>query len=329
MPRPVSLSMDLLRTFLLMVQTSGDASQAAKQLRINQPSMSKRLGYLQHVGPVLDRPWLVREGKSWHLTEEGRRVLPAVQEIVRRYEQLTEYLGPAHLAVPQVHFACGQQTVMGFVQQAIKRFQSEQPKVRLRITTLRGRQRIERVANGSLDLATVTHSEVAIRKIARRPLYTEAVDSRCLTLVCSEDSPWSGRVKKLPKTKVTPENLVDFPLILPEPDAGIRRTLDHILLKNGLLGSVDIRMEIGGWTSILAYVREGLGVGVVSEAALNEQDGLVVRYFDTGRFPLIVTRLICRRVLGTGEDLDLSDEAQAFRKILLEVGATKWLKKER
>src|ERR1700733_6255396 len=77
MPRPVTLSLDLLQTFLLLVEHEGDASVTAQQLGINQPSMSKRLSFLQHSGRVLVKPWLVREGKTWKLTVEGQKVLPA------------------------------------------------------------------------------------------------------------------------------------------------------------------------------------------------------------------------------------------------------------
>src|SRR5215831_3873086 len=80
MPRPVSLSLDLLRTFLLLNRNDGDAAKTTRELGINQPSMSKRLKYLQHSDPrVLQRPWLYLDGKTWRLTEEGTKVLPAVE----------------------------------------------------------------------------------------------------------------------------------------------------------------------------------------------------------------------------------------------------------
>lgn len=69
MPRSVSLSLDLLRTYLLLVRSDGDAARTAQQLGINQPSMSKRLRYFQHAGPLLERPWLDRDGKSWTMTD--------------------------------------------------------------------------------------------------------------------------------------------------------------------------------------------------------------------------------------------------------------------
>ena len=84
MPRPPSISPELMTTFVTVVRTEGDATRAAELLNINQPSMSKRLAFLQHAGRILRRPWLERVGKTWRLTEEGRRVLPAVEELVHR-----------------------------------------------------------------------------------------------------------------------------------------------------------------------------------------------------------------------------------------------------
>jgi DNA-binding transcriptional LysR family regulator len=323
MPRPVSLSLELLQTFITLVRNGGNAADTAQDLHINQPSMSKRLRYLQHAGPVLEHPWLVREGKTWRLTAEGQKVLPAVEEIVRRYEQLSQFIEKPEAALPRVTFACGQRAVAGVVLQAVRLFRRKHPQPRLRISTLRGNARIEGVANGSLDLATVTHDEPAIVEIARRPLHVETIASDRLALVCAEDTPWSGRVQKLPRHKAPPEAFANFPLILPEPDAGIRKGLDRVFREKGLMAELDIALEIGGWSAILGYVREGLGVGVVSEAAIPAGEALVVRHLDPEYFPPIATRLICRRLPGFEDELDLSPEARAFRDALAQAARRK------
>jgi DNA-binding transcriptional LysR family regulator len=323
MPRKVSLSVDLLRTFVTVAQCGGDAAQATRLLGVNQPSMSKRLGYLQHAGRVLEFPWLVREGKTWKLTREGERVLPTVEDLLRRYEQLSQFAAGPRLAGPTLAFGCGQQSAATFVHKAVLRWRSQHGDVRLRITTLRGRARIERVANGLLDLATVTHDEAAIHHIARRPLHVETLISERLALVCTVDSPWASQVEKLRKTKVAAEELLPFPLVLPDAESGIRKIVDRVLGRKGLLPQLNVTLEVGGWSTMLAYVREGIGVGLVSESALQDLEGLLVRLLDAGPFPPIATRLICRRVAGTGEQLDLSPEGLAFRQALLEAARKK------
>ncbi len=73
MPRSVSLSFELLQTFVSLVRHEGEAAAVMRELELNQPTLLKRLKYLQHAGPLLDHPWLVREGKTWRLTDEGRK----------------------------------------------------------------------------------------------------------------------------------------------------------------------------------------------------------------------------------------------------------------
>lgn len=316
MPRPTHLSLELLRTFLCLARTDGNAVQAARRLRVNQPSMSKRLRFLQHAGTVLSRPWLVRDGKTWRLTHEGEKVLPAVEEIVGRYEQLSGFVNEPALQRPKVRFSCGQNSVAGFVRQAILLYRRQHPEVRVRVTTMSGAARIEGVANGSLDLATVTHDDSTILEIARRPLHIETISSDRLAIVAADETPWSDTVKHLPAGGVTLEDLAKFPLILPEPAAGIRKGLEQALRRHGLLSSLDVILEIGGWNAILTYVRDGLGVGLVSEASVPTNGRLLVRYFDSDCFAPIAIKLICRRSLTAGEDLDLSPEALSFCKTL-------------
>jgi DNA-binding transcriptional LysR family regulator len=315
-PRPTHLSLELLRTFLSLVRSDGDAVEAAKRLGVNQPSMSKRLRFLQHAGSVLSRPWLVRDGKTWRLTAEGQKVLPAVVEIVGRYEQLSGFITEPTPEQPQVRFSCGQNSVAGFVRHAIHLFRKEHPEVRVRVATMPGAARIEGVANGSLDLATVTHDANTILEIARRPLFVETIATDRIALVCAEDTPWSALLGQLRSDHVTLKDLTSFPLILPEPAAGIRKGLDQALRQEELFGKLDVLLEIGGWNAILTYVRDGLGVGLVSEAALPANGKLIARYLNADTFAPIAIKLICRRALTTGEELDLAPEGLAFRATL-------------
>jgi DNA-binding transcriptional LysR family regulator len=320
MSRTVTLSFELLQSFVTLIRCGGDAAQAMRELGINQPTMSKRLRHVQHTGPLLDQPWVVRKGKTWALTDEGHRVWPAVVEIVDRYENLERFLSgePTSVARP-IRFGCGHQMVLGLVRDALGVFRKEHPQSPLRVSTLRGQMRIEQVSNGTLDLAIVSNDEPSILEIARRPLHVEPLASHRLALVCAQDSPWNRALRALPKDGVPAEGLASFPLILPEPDAGTRKALNEILRRQGLLGRLQIALEIGGWGAILAYVREGFGVGIVSEAVVPDEKGLTVRPLDPVSFLPIEAKLICRRLGGSTEELDLSDHAAAWRDVLRRV----------
>jgi DNA-binding transcriptional LysR family regulator len=328
MPRSSQLSIELLQTFLCLLERDGDAMAAAAELGINQPSMSKRLAVLQHTGRGITRPWLKRDGKRWTATAEGLRVLPAVRDILARYDRLTAFSEDLGAGLPAFTFGCGQQAATGFVLRAARRFHREQPDVPFRISQLRGRARIEGVANGSLDFAAVTDREETITAVARGELHIDTLPEEPLVLVAAREMPgggpmpaWHVAFTKLPPRGVSAEALPSFPLIVPEPDADIRRVLDAAAMQAGVLNELNIALEMGGWQAILAYVRVGLGVGMVTQTAF-EQDpqGLEIRHLNRRAFPPTRLRLICRTRLTSPDELDLSPEAARFRELLLEEG---------
>jgi DNA-binding transcriptional LysR family regulator len=312
MPRPPTLTPELLKTFLTLIHTEGDAASAAELLEINQPSMSKRLAYFQHAGALLRRPWLERRGKTWSLTDEGRRVLPGVEDLLRRYEQLLHFVGPAESA--GLTFACGRQAAATFVLAAVRRFRRHHRGVRFRLSTLRGAARIEGVANGLLDLALVTHDPGQIEAIARRPLYVEELFDDPLVLVADARASWADEFRTLPDGRVSAKALAGFPLILPEPDAGLREALDTRLRESGLTRPLDVVVEVGGWGLVLAYVREGLGVGLLPRSAV-KGESLLVKAPQSALVPPNRVRLICRKKPGS-ESLDLSELGEEFHQTL-------------
>lgn len=335
MPRPLTLSVELLRTFVMVVRSEGDAMVVARELDINQPSMSKRLKALQTPGPLLARPWLRREGKTWHLTPEGEKVLPAVEELLQRYDRLLKFVEPER-AQPTVSFGCGREFATTRALQAVKDFrkkyadpkengQGKKPPAHLHITTLRGHQRIERVANGSLDLAVVLNDDVEIKEIARRRLYTKALTTDNLVLICSKKSQWSNQVEELPAKKVSAKKLVDsnLPFILPEADSSMRKVFEQTLYEKKILDELNISLEVGGWAIILDYVLNSMGVGIVTDGFLkNVKDStkdLLVRPLDPKEFPALELKVIARLKNQQTNEADLTPEAMDFHDILVNI----------
>jgi DNA-binding transcriptional LysR family regulator len=312
MPRPPSISPELMTTFVTVVRTEGDATQAAEILNINQPSMSKRLAFLQHAGRILRRPWLERVGKTWRLTDEGRRVLPAVEELVHRYRLLTDSIEEAR---PAVVFGCGPGGAAGFVRDAIRTFRAKLPDATFRISSRPGPARVEGVANGSLDLAVVRLEHEEIVGLARRPLHVEDLYEDPLVLVAVPGSPAFDEFQALPDKAVTPKALLRFPLLLPTPDTGIRRDLDRRFRDAGVLDRLRVVVETGPWQTTVAYVRDAVGVGIVPRSALAGQTGLVTKSLPPKLSPGNTVRAICRKRAGT-DDLDLSDGGYVFVQAL-------------
>ena len=262
---------ELMETFDCIVKNKGDATAAAQQLGISQPSISKRLSALRRiVAEDDDRPWLILKGKRWQLTQAGQRVHGVVSDLVKKYEQVEQFIADSGSLRPMVSIACGQTAAVGFVRAAVEQFAEELPEVQVRVSTTRGKARIVGVAGGQFDLAIVTDNEATIRDIAGMELFVEpiAVDRFVLVANPSEKSGWRKAWESLPvRRPLTAREIVDLPLILPERDAERRQQFDQ-----WFADSCDevptIAIEVGGWQSILSYAAVGLGVGLVTEEAV-------------------------------------------------------------
>lgn len=168
--------LELMQTFVKIVDNGGDATAAAQELGMSQPSISKRLSALRRiVAGTDDRPWLILRGKQWLLTPSGQRVGGVVVELVRKYEQVEQFIADSNTARPTLAVACGQTAATGFVRSAIERFIASNPEVQVRVSTPRGRSRIEGVAGGQFGLAIVTDSEATIRDVAGIDLFIEPI----------------------------------------------------------------------------------------------------------------------------------------------------------
>jgi DNA-binding transcriptional LysR family regulator len=314
MPRPPSISPELMATFVTVVRTEGDATKAAEILQINQPSMSKRLAFLQHAGRILRRPWLERVGKTWRLTDEGRRVLPAVEELVHRYRLLTEALEEER---PAVVFGCGSGAAAGFVRDAVRTFRSRRPQDTFRISTRPATARVEGVANGSLDMATVRLAQQDILDVARRPLFIEELFDDPLVLVATREIENFGEFDALADRSFAPKALTRFPLVLPEPESGLRRDFDRRCRESGVADRLRTVIEVGPFQSALSYVRDAVGVGVLPRSVIAGHNGMVIKSLPPKLSPPNTVRLLCRKRAGTDE-LDLSDGANEFLQSLRE-----------
>jgi len=301
-----------MMTFVTVIRTEGDAVRAAEILQINQPSMSKRLAFLQHAGRILRKPWLERVGKSWRLTPEGRRVLPAVEELVHRYRLLTESIEESR---PDVVFGTGASGAAGFVREAIRLYRSRRSKGTFRISTLPAIARVEGVANGSLDLACVRLEAHEVLDLAHRPLFVEELYNDPLVLIAVPNVEGFEDFQAITEKGVTPKSLARFPLVLPEANSGLRRDFDRCCREAGVIDRLNVVVEVGPFTSALAYVRDGVGAGIVPRSATMGQSGLSVKPLPPKLSPPSTVRVLCRKKAGT-DDLDLAEGALEFLQAL-------------
>jgi DNA-binding transcriptional LysR family regulator len=325
MPRPSRLSLELLDTFVALAEHEGDATRTAEQLGVNQPSVSKRLAAIRRLtSERTGQPWLVREGKRWRLTTEGQRVRGVVTDMVRRYQQLERFVASGAEGRALVSIACGQQAASGFVRAAVEQFLRETPDARVRLSTPRGRLRIEGVAGGEFDLAIVTDSRPTIRKLARREMFIEDLFDDFFVLAANPSASvdWRLRWHDLAADRpAVATELLGLPFILPEPDSSRREQFDDWCYR-ATLKTFNVKLEVGGWQTILEFVEAGQGVGLVPQSAIavfkeRRRSQLTVRPLDPTEFPPDAVRLIARKAHGRDEP-DLTELGAQMALLLRE-----------
>lgn len=327
MSRPEHLPLELLETFVAIADMDGDATAAADQMDLSQPTISKRLAALRRATTDPDdKPWLLLKGKRWLVTPEGQRVRGVVSDLLQRYRQMERFVTGDGAGRLVVSIACGQQAASGFLLRAIEGFLGEQPECRVRLSTPRGKARIEGVAGGQFDLAIVTDSPATIRQIARVDLYIQTLFDDRLVLAAnpSVKSCWGKQWRALPTSRPVEANeIVGLPLILPEPDATRRKQFDE-WMHRATGQPVDAVLETGGWQNILGFAARGLGIGLATQGAVqsfvNGHAKLAFRLLSEQDFDSTVVRLIARKAHGKDEP-GLTRAANALRHQILTSGS--------
>ena len=97
-----NLPTDLLRTFATIVKEDG-FSNAGKKLGRSQPAVSLQMNRLEE---LVDCPIMVRDGRSFKLTEDGEVLLEFAQRILRLNDEVLlrlskpDVVGKVRLGIP-------------------------------------------------------------------------------------------------------------------------------------------------------------------------------------------------------------------------------------
>ena len=255
-------------------------SAAARQLDAKQPVVSRKLKVFQE-----SHEWgtLLTEDKE--LTDAGRAVLPALRELIRRHDQLIEYLKGTSQAPEQIQLGLGHFASRFYLPKVLQKLKDRLEDCEISTKVLRGADRIVAVAEGRLDLAIVTHVPDLIQNVLADHGYSptalkiQKLAVHELGLVAQEDSEEGCSLAKQPKRKPVPlEKLRNWELVGLDRKSGIRRHLEKAFDPH----EIRFVAEGGGWWAALECARVGIGVAVVPLTILSDKDRreLIVRRLD-------------------------------------------------
>lgn len=186
-----------------MVAKERSFTNAAKQLHITQPTLSRQLAdFEKELGVSL----FVRKGKTIALTQEGILLKRRALEILELEERtLEEIKGKEELIEGTITFGCGESAVIETLALIIKSYKDKYPRVQIRIHTATADRIYEMMNQGLIDIG----------------LFVEPANIENLDYIRFKDSDhWVvGMPSDDPLAKkeyIEKSDLLDKPLILPE-----------------------------------------------------------------------------------------------------------------
>jgi DNA-binding transcriptional LysR family regulator len=288
-----------LRSFCLAA-TTGNFTAAAKALGLSAPTVWQQVRALErHLRTTLMR----RRGRAVELTPEGRTLLDLVQPHVSGLDSLGSLFIHRQKLLPQpLTVAAIPYLVSSHLQRPIQEFTATQAAVRLKLHVLIWFQDVVRmVEQGQADLGIIFYD----REAPRSPHldYERLFDLR-FALLTPSDHPLAR------KRRVTPQEIVRYPLIITPEGSFARRTLDQFLQRYDLGDRVHVVMETALLDNVCQYVAAGLGIALAHIAERAEPMANVRVRFLEFKAEAISAGLVVRK--GT----HLSEPARAFRETL-------------
>ncbi len=228
---------------------AGSVSRAAEDLGLTQSAVSHALSSLEE---RFGFPLLKRSRAGIRLTEEGKKVLPAVRTILSAETQLQETVSSIHgLSTGTIRIGTFTSVAVHWLPSILKDFQGEHPHIRFKLLNGDYHDVEQWLEEGAVDLGFVSLPTRAPGKVI--PLMKDR-----LLVILPKDHPLAN----LPCFPISFAKQESFISLLESSDQDLRRALD----------AEDIRPNVRFVTkddyAIIAMVENGLGIAIMPELLL-------------------------------------------------------------
>lgn len=275
-------------------------SRSAETLKLTQPAVSKRIAALE---TELSAKLFDRVGRSVHLTEAGRVLLPSARQISSELSRIEDVICNLGKDVSGT-LSIGTTEHIGThrLPQVLKPFRKNFPNVDIDLHFASSEKTLEAVEDGLLEMALCSlpgKSSQQDHKSQPMKLHPKLRNIEIwadeLVIVVSRSHPLAtGKPVSL-------ELLSKCPAILPPPKSATRRSIDEILRNNELKASVSI--EASDFETIRTMASIGLGWACLPEFQVDNSLAVL---------PVDELKLKFSIALVRHHDRTLSRAAQAF-----------------
>ncbi|APZ43354.1 LysR family transcriptional regulator [Acidihalobacter ferrooxydans] len=229
-------------------------SDAAAQLHLTQPAVSKRIRQLES---ELDTSLFDRVARRVQLTEAGRALLPGAQRILLEVSESRRRLANLSGRVAGT-LSIGTSHHIGLhrLPALLRRYTRRYPDVDLDLRFLDSEEGCNRVEHGELELALVTLPQRTPATLLTTPVWDDP-----LCVVVAADHPLTR------STTHGLDALASTPAILPSVDTFTRAVIERALNARGLHPTV--RLETNYLETIRSMVSIGLGWSALPRTMLD------------------------------------------------------------
>lgn len=244
------LTLQEMEVFLMVVEC-GSFSKAAQTLNMSQPTVSQTV---QNLETRMQASLFERHRRGVFLTDAGEALLPMAQELMTTAHRLEESMAELHgMVVGKLKIGCSTSAGKYLIPRLIADFRQQFDQIRLDVL-IRSRMSVfERLVSGQVDFG-VSSKIVEHHDLEYVPFFEDEV-----VLIVPADHPWAKF------GKVLPDDLLDTPIILREPDSGTNRSLFEGLRSYHITPDMlNVVMELGNAEAITMAVEAGIGTAFVS-----------------------------------------------------------------
>lgn len=248
-----------LKTLRAFCETArlGSVSKAADALYASQPTVSLQIQALEReMGSKL----FERQGPKLKLTGEGEILYDLAQPLVQSVDKLHETFDAhcGNLTSGELRIAAGESTILYILPDPLKHFTEQYPSIRLKLANVTGRDGLAMLRADEADFAVGSMLE-----IDDDIQYTPVVSYNPV-LITPLDHPLAR------KKSITLKDISPHGLILPPSHLSTWRIVKMAFAQHN--ASYRVALEAGGWEVIKRYVSLGLGISIVTDVCLTEED---------------------------------------------------------
>ena len=229
----------------------GSFTAAARTLNMTQPAVSMQIKTLED---YLQVQLFERQGRSIQLSKAGQALVPLARQIIEMTIKTEKMLRGANGAV------MGNLTIGTSVPSAnrvlvhlIARFQKLYPNVRIALPLVSQEELLDKLNSGVYDFG-VLNLVNRCEQITCMPFFDDRV-----VLVAPTQSNFT------PEREIEPAALLNQYFVCQDDRSACRYAVGDALKPYGIdINDLDIRMEIGSHSAILAAVEHGIGMSFIS-----------------------------------------------------------------